>query len=681
MTSALLSIRRGPSGAQSLNPYIQVLRAVAILLVVFYHFNFAFAGRGELGVDIFFVISGYLITKQLMSKRYTLLGFYQNRVQRLLPAYLFTIFLVLLFYYLFFGISSIASMSKGLISANTLNINYFLLNNSVNYFSPESFSLPISHLWSLAVEEQFYIFWPLLILLFLTINKTGSFSKRLFLIILTIGVGVYSLLYASSHSAQPWYYFDTIGRVWELLAGALLGLVYSNLIGREPNSFWNNKFFKLFLAFLSTLFILIALYFNSLPYLQVKIFVVLGTVGLIYLSEKRFLSHEGSTNAFLTLTLRVLVYLGGLSYSLYLIHWPVYVFLLNLLGKKPQLAYSLFGIMISLLLAVFINIFVEKRFRWSKSLKVLVGVLLVWLVMTLGFFLLSASIKSEVVTKNVESLNQLQSEISLASSENYKPINVSPTLALLEGEKFIQDGSRDQCPKDVMACTLPSKLNVDNIVIYGDSHAIMWWPAIYKSAMKHNYNAFLVAKGGCPPILKLEIKDLLNPVDGSGTVNGCNEYKILADSAIAKLKPSVLMVTAAHQTGNWVLKLPQSLDKLKKSYSNVILIGDFIYPKDDILNCYSKAIDGLVSWVSCGDDIENIDRFKKESALEESIARESGVKFVNIKSLMCGDKFCPGVVKGLLVYMDRNHISNTYSRAIHASFWALFNLPDGKLGQ
>jgi hypothetical protein len=181
--------------------------------------------------------------------------------------------------------------------------------------------------------------------------------------------------------------------------------------------------------------------------------------------------------------------------------------------------------------------------------------------------------------------------------------------------------------------------------------------------------------------LKLEIKDLLNPVDGSGTVKGCNEYKILADNAIAKLKPSVLMVTAAHQTGNWVLKLPQSLDKLKKSYSNVILIGDFIYPKDDILNCYSKAIDGLVSWVSCGDDIENIDRFKKNSALEESIARESGVKFVNIKSLMCGDKFCPGVVKGLLVYMDRNHISNTYSRAIHASFWALFNLPDGKLGQ
>ena len=680
MTSTLPPMRSELAGAQSLNPFIQVLRAVAILLVVFYHFNFAIAGRGELGVDIFFVISGYLITKQLLSRRYSLLGFYQNRVLRLLPAYLFTIFLVLLFYFLFFGISSLTSMSKGLFSANTLNINYFLLNNSVNYFSPESFSLPISHLWSLAVEEQFYIFWPLIILLFLSLNKTGSFSKRLLLIFLTVGVGIYSLLYASSHSAQPWYYFDTIGRVCELLAGALLALTFSNFDNSESNKNIRNKYFNTFMALFSILFILLAIYFNSLTYLQVKIFVVLGSAGLIFLAEKSYLTHKGSSNAFLTLTMRLLVYVGGLSYSLYLIHWPVYVFLSNVLGTKPQLAYSFFGIMISFLLAVFINIFAEKRFRWSKSLRVLLEVLLVWLLMTLGFFMLSANIKSEVATKNVQSLTELESEIKLASSESYKPINVSPTLALLEGEKFIQDGSRDQCPKDVMACTLPSKLNVDNIVIYGDSHAIMWWPAIYKSAMKHNYNAFLVAKGGCPPILKLEIKDILNPVDGSGTVKGCNEYKILADNAIAKLKPSVLMVTAAHQTGNWVGKLPQSLDKLKKSYSNVILIGDFIYPKDDILNCYSKAYDGIVSWVNCGDDIENIDRFKKESALEESIARESGVKFVNIKSLMCGDKFCPGVVKGLLVYMDRNHISNTYSRAIHASFWALFNLPDGKLG-
>lgn len=680
MSSKLQSPQSDHQTYHSLNPYIQVLRAVAILLVVFYHFNLDFVGKGELGVDIFFVISGYLITKQLLSKRYSLLGFFQNRIQRLLPAYLFTIFLVLLFYYLFFGLSSITSLSKGLVAANTLSINYFLLNNSVNYFSPESFSLPISHLWSLAVEEQFYIFWPLVILSYLVVNKTNSFSKRFILILLTLGIGFYSLFYASSHSTQPWYYFDTIGRVWELLAGALLALIFHNILTGKLHNFLINRFLNTFLTLTSIAFLLTGVYLNSLTYLQVKILVVIGSFGLVLLAEKRFVASGKTSKGISTLLMKVPVYVGGLSYSLYLIHWPVYIFMLNILGERPDTIYSIFGIMISLLLAVLINTFVEKRFRWSKGLRVLFGVLIFWLLMTLGFLMLSADDKDVVSTKTSEPLTQLQSEIELASLANYNPTDVSPTLALLEEEKYIQDGSRDQCPKDVMACTLPSKLNVDNIVIYGDSHAIMWWPAIYKSAMKHNYNAYLVAKGGCPPILKLELKDLLNPVDGSGTIKGCNEYKVLADKAISKLKPSVLMVTAAHQTGNWVVKLPSSLAMLKKSYSNVILIGDFIYPKDDILNCYSKASDGLAPWLSCGSEINDVDRFKKESALEESIARDNGIKFVNIKSLMCSEKFCPGVVKGLLVYMDRNHISNTYSRAIHASFWALFDLPDGKLG-
>jgi len=645
--------------------------------VVFFHFNFSFVGKGELGVDVFFVISGYLITKQLMSGKYSILGFYRNRVMRLLPAFLATVLLVIFFFLIFFGESEIIAISKGLFAANTLSINYYLLNNSVNYFSAESFSLPISHFWSLAVEEHFYILWPVLVVFWLSIAKLSTYlRKSIFMVIITVML-ILSFLYASRHQAQPWYYFDTLGRVWELFLGAGLAFALSSvsLINKSFAKLTRIRFSVLFL--LSLTFIALALYLDTLSSLTSRVLVNIGSLGLILLSEIFYKIRK--TKNFIGNVTTFFIFIGGLSYSLYLVHWPIYIFMVNILGKKPDITFSIIGIIISFFFAYIINKTVEINLRYNKKKATLVIVIISWLILTLRLYILGTTNSSTRDLKD-NSITELSLEIENASMENYLPGKVSPELVILEGEKFIQDGSRDKCPKNVMACTLPSKFNKDSIVIYGDSHAIMWWPALYKAAMKHNYNAYLVAKGGCAPVVKVELANLLNPVDGPGIVKGCNEFKPLAYKAIKDIKPNLLLVTGAQQTGQWVAKLPASLTELKTLSPKVGYIGDFYYPREDILNCYAKANDGEKTWQSCGSKLEDINKFSDERAQEERISKELKVDFLDIKSLICSPSFCPAVIKNSLVYLDRNHISNTYSRAIFASFWELLQMPEGRVG-
>ena len=668
-----ISKRKEPSN-HTLNPYIQILRALAILLVIFFHFGFSFVGRGELGVDIFFVISGYLITTQLNTKKYTLLGFYRNRLLRLFPAYLaITIFFVTLVYILF-GSSYTHSLMGILFASNLLQANYYLFNNNINYFSSESFLLPFSHYWSLSVEEQFYLFWPIIVLLSYKISRVKVVLRFLLMLALILTLIIYSIYFSAIHLAKPWYYFETLGRVWELLFG---GLLFYLLTLMKSSVLLNNfsKKILLLILLLSSALITLALYSEEINYLVAKILIVFAAMGYIFAAEIRVNKKKKDNNSILGYAWRILVWVGGISYSLYLVHWPIFIILNKIQNGKLDINASIIGILSSICLAFVFKTLVENQFRWSSNKVVVMILLLFWASSTVVLY---SSTTSKAPLK-ANSIELLAASINDASRSTYTPVNIAPGLGELEKEKFIQDGSRVKCPAGVMACTLPTSNLTSSIVLYGDSHAIMWWPALYKAAMLHNYNAYLVAKGGCPPIANLKVANLTNPIDGPGTVLGCNEFWNVSQSNIKKIKPSFIIVAGAERTGNWLEGLGISLEVLKESKAEITFLGDIYYPQDDILGCYAKATDKKVTWFSCGSKVENIDSFEGNREQEKNIALSHGIKYLDIKNLICNINYCPAVTEDVMVYMDKNHISNSYSRVISKSFWELLNIPDGSV--
>jgi len=293
-------------------PDIDGLRALAVLSVIAYHFQTNSIFNGYMGVDIFFVISGFLITKiitsELSANKFTIQGFYERRVKRIFPAF-FTVLLVsnIIAYFVFYPIE-LLSFAKSSLASIFFVSNMFFWSES-GYFDIAANLKPLLHTWSLAVEEQFYIIFPLLIV-FLIKCKEAFFKLSLLALFLT-SLGAYIITIKSGFGDAAFYLFPT--RAWELLIGALLAI---NLI---PD--YKLKPSVLNLISLLGLAMIVAGFF--LPHETKKVMpVVFGTAMIIYAGSSTIKGLWVNQ----LLALKPMVFIGKISYSLYLWHWPVYVF-------------------------------------------------------------------------------------------------------------------------------------------------------------------------------------------------------------------------------------------------------------------------------------------------------------------------------------------------------------------
>jgi len=422
-------------------PEIDGLRALAVIAVVFYHadlhlFDKNIFKNGYLGVDIFFAISGYLITSLILKElsltgKFSLLYFYERRARRILPMLFFIILSIMPLALIVYLPDPLTNFSKFAISSTFFSSNIYSYISGQDYWEISSSLKPLLHTWSLSLEEQFYLIFPLF---FIFINK--FFNKYiLFILILFLFVSLFMhIFYYEKNSLFAFY--SPITRGWELLAGAVVACL-ENKIKKKQNFIVDETFSIIGLTIIFYFFF----FADNIADGQIifSFMAVFGTTLIIWYSKN-------NTNINKLLSKKYLVKLGLISYSLYLWHFPIFSFSTYLFGKLDNIMILLL-IIISVIISIITYNFIETPFRRQKliTLKKFLITVSIFLIITLSFAFVV--IKKQGIT-NLIKFNEFKLE-NLEKGGNRIKMNE-------KGEIF---GDKNIKP---------------SFIIYGDSHAHMY---------------------------------------------------------------------------------------------------------------------------------------------------------------------------------------------------------------
>lgn len=458
-------------------PDIEGLRAVAILLVIGAHFGVPGMSGGFSGVDVFFVISGYLITGLLVREHsetssIQLLRFYANRFRRLFPA-LATMLIAsgVAAYFILPETQNIAQSKAAAMAAVWMSNVHFAFAD-VNYFAAETNTNIFLHTWSLGVEEQFYILWPLLILL---TARTFSITKHdraiwaMLSIVLAASL-VGCLAIAQNHPVQAFYLMPT--RAWQFATGAMTWLIVSRKL--LPNRHSNYVALAGYLLLLASLFLITqsTTYPGSLALLP-----TLATCALLW---------SGSTPTSLSakvLSLKPLQKIGQVSYSWYLWHWPVLILGEHLITIKGNALNSLLAVSLSLLIAIITHYLIENPIRYGQAKQAKP----VWQVgITIAAMIL---LNSQLLKWNTHT-----EEILASQTNRY-------TEARSDLPFFYRDGCDDWYHSDELKpCSYGSQSAPKTVVLMGDSIGAQWFPTLTRIFDPADWKIIVLTKSSCPMV-------------------------------------------------------------------------------------------------------------------------------------------------------------------------------------
>lgn len=484
-------------GSSTRIPFIQGLRGLAVSLVVLYHAGFLFNG-GFIGVDIFFVISGFVIGQSL-SREIAHTGkvnwsqFFFRRARRLIPALSITLFLTVIANWALFGIKSVASLTKSLTSGSLFvsNFYFFLERGYVDLASD-----PLRNLWSLSVEEQFYFALPIIFLI-AGLKSTSNDQLRRKLILVGLVVMVisfvanvilvnHSLTFSIPQFLLPgrFAFFSPFTRAWEFLVGLLIALLGKDLV---------SKVLYQLVGGLSVVGLIFAAWWLD----SWQPFPGWFALPVVLASAILMLNPDQKTWFTKLLSMRPLVYLGDISYSLYLLHWPLLVIAKQKFDDEDRI------VLIAVLLSVFSSIvmyqFVENPFRrksWDKrkvfALSIAGFVLMPIFVVRIAPVFDGEIAKSEVVSpSNSSDKETRRSRISLGSS-----------LCL--------DVYKQGLPKNILQCVEGSDESMPLVFLLGDSHAYSVSEGVIAAAKRNGFRVMTWSRSGCPFLITSSVNRLCN---------------------------------------------------------------------------------------------------------------------------------------------------------------------------
>ena len=622
---------------------IQKLRTFAVLGVVLFHLWPSALPGGFVGVDVFFVISGFLISKhlfdELSAKTFSFANFWARRAKRILPSAVLVLGATAIGVLTVTLILDRANSFKHLIASLLFAENWMLAADSVDYLAVDDAPLPTQHYWSLSVEEQFYLVWPVAIFLIwkLARSRSQAVLRLAVATILLVSFG-YSIL-ASYNDPSP-AYFSTFTRVWEFCAGAIIALIPRKKEGGGQVLYylgWSLLFASLFLITPASVF---PGYIAAVP--------VLGAALVIW---TRSIAQE---SAITSLTSKTNVLISDISFALYLWHWPVIVFANNLSDKPLDNFALVILLLISIALAWLTTRFVESPIRFGKRLKQvspprflaasLVGVAIV--AATLGGGWVKVQADTAEAIKHFEQQkphNGLIPDPSLASLDTSKIATGTPCAS--SGNNSI-----------IKVCHFGSSKSKISVAVLGDSHMMAIFPAVHELAKKRGWRITTFVRSACPFMGRHYV------TASDPRQEGCDAWNDKLRIMLAK-EPSFdfMFVTANHQ--NTLLGSDNyGIETFAMAWRPEINRGSKVIAIRDVpimpgaLECLQRNQTAPEVCAQSADD-----GILGKDLLFEAAKKTEGVYPVDLTSTFCPDNKCQIAINGYTVLRDHGHLTATFA--------------------
>jgi len=617
-----------------------------VLAVVLFHLDLPFIPGGFLGVDVFYVISGYLISGILCrelgrSDRIDLLRFYGRRMKRLLPASLLVTVVTLAVGSFVLSPLELEDAAKGAAASTGYVSNIWFYLQSLDYFSADAGSNPFLHTWSLAIEEQFYLFWPMLLWLAWTLGRGRQGRATLVIALVTLASLLVSIWLTPRSGPASFYLLPA--RAWEFGAGALAAMV-APALARLPRPLLSLGGW----AGLAGLVASVLLFTSASPFP--------GWLALLPVSAALAVLIAGASMAgpARLLAARPLAYLGMLSYSLYLWHWPAIVLVR---------AYAL-------------------KFGWPEQV---VALALTWLLSELGFRLVEHPIResaalgarkaSLVVGGLAAAALGIAGSLGVAAmARDWQAAPAQRVVAQAARQQSTLLGTQDKClvlipEKRARTCTF-GPADAPALVLIGDSHAAQWITPVERYARSRSMRLVTLLKVACPfnehSIYYYRL---------GRTYTECDAWRADAFRTLAQLKPAAIIAVEHDQfylsrdphvmagqvidTRSWEQALLRTVRTLRAITPDVTVIADNPLLAMSVPTCLSRMRAHGRPDSRCDFALPS-----GEAAWATGISRRAslsaGARWIDPNGLLCRDGRCPAVRDGVPVYRDHNHISEAF---------------------
>jgi len=631
---------------------IDGLRAIAVLPVILFHAGFSWFSGGYVGVDVFFVISGYLITSILLNDldkgTFSIVKFYERRARRILPALFFVMLCCMPFAWMWLAPQELKNFSQALVAISFFSSNILFWRKS-GYFGPAAEENPLIHTWSLAVEEQFYIIFPIMLLLLWRFGKRPIFYIIVFLSFTSLALAEYGW---RNHPSANFYLLPT--RAWELGIGAICAfLLYHQPVRKSSTAS---------LIGLGLIGCSIFLFDETTPFPSLyAVIPVIGTALVILYADKKSLAIRVISNKFF-------VGIGLISFSAYLWHQPLLAFARIRSEIEPSPLLMLGLSFVSLILAVFTWKYIEQPFRtkpntFAKTRKQI----------------FSYSALGTVLFFSTGIYGHLQdglSSRSAPSGKTFAEINISEKTRVNHGLNVDCEGE---------FTTTKNCRTGDNptIMVWGDSYAMHLMQAVMASKSLGERDVIQFTKSVCAPVFGLAI---VNHKYTESWANGCIEFNnkvmnwlsknqtveyVLLSSPMGIVNNRTLndegevnepSIKLTLNSANKVSEFIQSLGK------KVIFISPPPRTGKDLSRCTShNLVFGSGQDFSCE---FTVDKISEQHVEVMNFLKMDALTFpvIDLRSYICNGSVCETYVSGINIYRDSGHLSHAGSQYIGAQY-------------
>lgn len=653
-----------PSTASGYRPDIEGLRGIAILSVVLYHLDARLLPGGFTGVDVFFVISGFLITGILLreyqiSGRIDLWGFWARRARRILPSASLVLAVTTVLSLLLVSPLLLRRLGADILAAAYFGLNWRAASRAVDYSAPGEDMSPVIHYWSLAVEEQFYLAWPVILMaLFFLVRKSGA--KPLTALTAITGLILISSLVLCLYLApinQPLAFFGTFTRVWQLLAGALAAI----FLAYAENRKWPLVTVLGPLGLLAILAGFMVIVPDGLYPSLLSLLPVGGAVLVILAGSASGGANLGSR----ILSLSPLTFVGRISYVWYLWHWP-FLYLTHAVFPAAGIAFSSLALALSFGLSVLTHYVFENPVRFhpllvrSKLRSQGMGLALVAVTALAGFGMAQYA-RGVTVTLN-DGRRILIEDITRNKSLAYS-----------------EDCHLSQIEIKHAPCVFGKTGAKVEMVLFGDSHAAHFFDAAEAASLSRDTAFLMRSKSGCPPL-----DGLLWNVKFKRPYYECFQWQQSVLATVRDVRPKLVILSSLtlYRPLNSSLEPPETDEESQRRYTDalhrmivqlldyterVVIIADTPRLPEEPAFCLYRnpAHEEACTW-----PVKDL----TSQAFYAPALADLGerVAIVDLNSQICHEGLCRTMLDEKPVFYDRGHLTATFSKALAGSFEKIF---------